>query len=377
MKRFIYDQIIDQENLCNMQAETDAIMGLVNKRRNVVLYGPRNFGKTSLIKNVIIPTFKKDTPHSFVFFIDLFDIRDIEHLCQLLHKELELSFTASFPAQSLMKKTKEFLQSLQPQISLDSLTSQPSLSLSPIRADRKPIELDDIFKLILAISKHHPTLIVLDEFQAICRIPTLDATFRTLFQQLLDIPIIIMGSQKHMLIDLFSKPTAPLANFGTHVEIKPIDYADYHTYIQERYNPMTISTEATTYIQDRMNRIPESINILADHVLIHSREDHLSSVDDPSYINLIIHQLVENKRSFFEGLLISLSKNEENVLIAIAKIGTLTKPKSKTFISTIRISTSAITKILFRLLQYGFLEFNSGVYTISDPLFQIYLTTYR
>lgn len=377
MKRFVYDQIIDQENICNMHAEVEAIMGLVNKCRNVVLYGPRNYGKTSLIKNIIIPQFKKAVPHSFVFFLDLFDIRDIEHLCQLLHKELELSFAASFPAQSLMKKTKEFLQSLQPQISLDSLTAQPSLSLSSIRADRKPLELDDIFKLILTISKRHPTLIVLDEFQAITRIPKLDATFRTLFQQLLDIPIIIMGSQKHMLIELFSKPTAPLANFGAHVEINPIDYEDYHAYIQERFNPIILSTEVTTYIQDRMNRIPESINILSDHVLIKSQEDHLLAVNDCSYINLVIHQLVENKRSFFEGLLISLSKNEENLLIAIAKVGTLSKPKSKTFISTIRISTSAITKILFRLLQYGFLEVNNGTYAISDPFFQVYLTTYR
>ena len=379
MKRFVYDQIIDRENICNMESESESILNLILKKRNVVVYAPRNYGKTSLIRNIVIPEFKKKRKGSFVYFVDLFDIKDVSNLNQIIQKNFEISFAESFPAKTLINKTKEFLLNFKPQFSVDPLTSQASISLSPNGPEKKQLDISEIFKLINNINKLHPSLIILDEFQAISRIDKLDATFRTNFQLLSDVPIIIMGSQKHMLLDIFSNPSAPLASFGTDVEFPPIDYDKYHDYIQERFDHhhIKISHSITKYIQDKMNRGPESINIVSDNLLIYSCENNITEINDSELVNMIISNLVSNKKSRYENLLYSLSKNEENVLISIAKFNGIDKPNSKRFMDSVIVSPRSIPKILHKLLSHGFLELNQGTYYISDPLLNIYLSAYR
>ncbi len=56
MKRFIYDQLVTAENICNLTRERTAIGRHFVCRERVVVYAPRNFGKTSLLKNVVIPS---------------------------------------------------------------------------------------------------------------------------------------------------------------------------------------------------------------------------------------------------------------------------------------------------------------------------------
>lgn len=378
MKRFIYDQIIDRENLCNMEQEAEVVTGLIENKRNIVIYGPRNYGKTSLIKNVIIPEFKAKHKHAFTFFVDLFDIKDNSSLHTILQRELESSFADVFPATTLIQKTTEFLKNFSPQFSIDPLSSQPIFSLTPSNSRQKQLDLMDIMGVINTISKKHPCLIIFDEFQAIARIEHLDATFRKSFQLLSDVPIIMMGSQKHMLLDLFSSPKAPLANFGVDVEIHPIDYDTYHQYILERYvvDGVAVTMEATRHIQDMMNRVPESINIIADNVLIFAKENNISKVEDIQIINNVINNVVANKKSRFETLLVGLSKGEENVLIAIAKNNGIEKPSSKEFLSSVSVSQSAVGRILTKLLQLGFLERHNGHF-IADPLLRIYLMQSR
>ena len=42
MKRFIYEQIVDRENICNLEQEARTLSRLILNGRNVVVYAPRN-----------------------------------------------------------------------------------------------------------------------------------------------------------------------------------------------------------------------------------------------------------------------------------------------------------------------------------------------
>jgi AAA+ ATPase superfamily predicted ATPase len=53
MKRFIFDSILDEENICNLENEKHKIMKGVDSGLKLLVYGKRNTGKTSLIKNVV------------------------------------------------------------------------------------------------------------------------------------------------------------------------------------------------------------------------------------------------------------------------------------------------------------------------------------
>lgn len=53
MKRFIFDSILDEENICNLEKEKHKITKGVDHGLKLLVYGKRNMGKTSLVKNVI------------------------------------------------------------------------------------------------------------------------------------------------------------------------------------------------------------------------------------------------------------------------------------------------------------------------------------
>jgi DNA polymerase III delta subunit len=126
------------------------------------------------------------------------------------------------------------------------------------------VAIADIFQTINKINKDIPSLIIIDEFQDISLIDEAKALFPNAFQQISDLPIIVLGSKRHLLKNIFGLPASPLANWGKDVNIKPINYEEYHQYIEERFKQkgLEISLDANKYIQNEMQRAPESINML-------------------------------------------------------------------------------------------------------------------
>ena len=375
MKKFIYDQIVDRENICNMELEVAGILDNIYTERNTVVFAPRNYGKTSIIQNIVIPEFRKKHKKSFVFFADLLGIDTIESISNKLVKAFEKSFSESFPIKNLVENTKEYLKGLNVQIQIDSLSGSPSLSLTANKNIRD-YTIVEIFDLIKNIGI--PSLIVIDEFQEITKVNNVDALFRSVFQNL-QIPIVIMGSQRHMLSEIFSIPNSPLASFGSDIEIQPIAYEKYHQYIVERFadRNLTITKEMSTYIQDLLERVPEPINILCEYIQETAINLNISIIDSKSFINELLSKLLLTKRKRFEYTLYNLSSAEQNVLIEIAKQNYIEKPNSKEFITKVGITPRGINYILIKLLHNGILDKSKKGFYIADPLLKYYLVVSR
>ncbi len=101
MKHFIFDRLVDRENLCNLIKERDQLLHYIEKKDNVVVYAPRNFGKTSLLKNVVIEDFRKLHKKSFVFFADLLGVKNLNSIIGRLMNSFERSFDESFPVKNI------------------------------------------------------------------------------------------------------------------------------------------------------------------------------------------------------------------------------------------------------------------------------------
>ena len=52
-KSFHFDALVDESDFCNYHKERKLLLQSIQKGRKTALYGRRNFGKTSLIRNVI------------------------------------------------------------------------------------------------------------------------------------------------------------------------------------------------------------------------------------------------------------------------------------------------------------------------------------
>ncbi|MBL6785370.1 MAG: hypothetical protein ISQ32_03620 [Rickettsiales bacterium] len=374
MLKFIYDRILDRANICNLKEETLRIKNHISNNQNVVLFAPRNYGKTSLVKSIIMPDFEKKHKKSFVLFVDLMGVKDIQSLTTRLKNGLELSMKKSMPIKNIIKSSKSYLKSLRPTINFSIEGNIPRLNINTVIKDEE-ISIEDIFTIIKNISKDYHSLIILDEFQDIVKVEESEARLRNIFQNI-NIPVIVLGSKKHILADIFVKPHAPLANFGNDVVIKPIKYQEYHIYMNKRFiqNGNKINLKNSKLIQDLMQRVPEAINMLCYEINLKSKNQQIS--EQIIYDSLI--RLLEMRQSRFESLLNNFSKAEETVITAIAKNnGFIESPNSKDFVNKVNLTPRSISLNIAKLLEAGHLEKDRDQYQITDPLLLEYLKRFR
>ena len=374
MKKFIIDRLVDRENLCNLKNETSQINNLIEKKADIVIYAPRNYGKTSLVKNIIIDDFKNQHKKGFVFFADLYGVKDMNGLINRIMRAFEISFAESFPIENTLKQIKTLFSNLRPEMSFDPITGAPNFSLG-ILPNHKEYSLDYLFQLMQEIAKKTPTLIVIDEFQDIIFVNEAQALLRTIFQEIQNIPIILLGSKRHILNNIFSNPEAPLAAWGVDVEIPPIPYKEYQEYMNERFSPfeLKINLEEATSLQDLLYRVPESINIVCQQII----DQNFQGLITQDIIRSALKSVLDLRSRRYETQLSNCSKAEESLLIALAKLSKIAKPQSKLFVEKTKITNRSIAKIIQKMMDHGVIEKVEGFYRISNPLLSYYLEVYR
>lgn len=375
MKEFIFDRLVDRDNICDLEKERTDINRLIDDKKNIVVYAKRNFGKTSLVKNVIVEDFCCKNSKSFVFFVDLMGVKDLSSIKQRLNTALEKSFKESFPVKSAIENAVGLLSNLRAFVAIDPLTNLPAISFESVSSGDKNIDIADIFQSIAQIGEKVPSLIVIDEFQDVALVDEAQSLFRDAFQNISAVPIVILGSKKHLLRDIFALPDSPLAGFGQDVSIEAIDYEKYRQYILERFSRknLTITQEDSIYLQDAVQRQPEAINILCYEIFYNYENVNIT----PEIINDAIEMILRQRNKRFEVLLSSLSVAEERILVAIAKEGKVEYLQGKDFSALVDLTPRSVKVNVGDLMNKGLLEEEGGFYHVCDPLLRLYLVFYR
>lgn len=374
MKQFVFDRLVDADNICNLRREQRALRAAVEHGRRVVVYGPRNYGKTSVVRNVTIEEFRRARKRHFVLFADLMGVRSMQSLTRRLATGLQRSFAASFPAKGFMENVGRFLAALRPEISLDPQTGNPSLSLHSRGRETGP-GLEALWEHVARIAEEVDSLIVLDEFQDVALVPEAPAQLRACLEALGAVPVLLLGSKRHMLTDLFAAPGAPLSEWGSELEFKSIPYGEYHAYLEERFSPrrLTISPEVAARLQDDVQRVPEAINRLGAQLL----ESHEAAEIDYPKVRAALVTLLENREGRYASYLTAFSGTDESVLTEIARRGGVEHPQSKSFLADVRLSSRTVALSVKRLCDRGVIERLPDHYRVADPLLGAYLRRFR
>ena len=374
MKQFVFDRLVDLDNLCNLQREQQVLRDAVARGSRMVVYGPRNYGKTSVVRNITIKEFRRTRKCHFVLFADLLGVRSMQSLTRRLATSLQRSFAASFPVRNLLDNASRFLGALRPEIALDPQTGSPSLSLHT-REPESAGSLQTLWEHIAGITEEVDSLIVLDEFQDVAFIDEAPAQLRSCLEGLGATPILLLGSKRHMLADLFAAPGAPLSAWGSDLEFRPIAHDEYHRYMEERFRPrgLTISREVSASLQDGMQRVPEAINRLCAQLL----ELYEATEIDQARVREALAMLLENREGRFAAYLSAFSATDESVLTEIARRERVAHPQAKGFLASVRLSNRTVALSVKRLWDRGVIEHVAGSYRIADPLLAAYLRRYR
>ncbi|MBF0205316.1 MAG: hypothetical protein HQK53_00360 [Oligoflexia bacterium] len=382
---FEYDRLINEEDFCNFTKEQDMLKEYIDAGDCVKVFGPRNFGKTSMVKNIIARKWEAEK-HKIraVIYVDFFSIESIDNISFELTKAFgqALSNKKNLFEQGMdwVKKLKNVRPVWQP------ATSGDGLGEFSIRTENNEavVDFELIFKNIHRLQKNKKIefLIIMDEFQEIAKIKGAEAKMRGALQEFsCNIPVVILGSKQHILSEIFDRPQAPFYSWGITLEMKYISYQHYHNYINKRFLLAKKKIDETNarYLQDKLNRIPEAINRLCDFIARNSKSTEING----TIIDNQMKEFIDRSRSIYEENFARFRSNHRKVLLAFAKLGTVTGVSGQDFLKEVpQVSKSGVTEIVRKLLDDSIISRNSNdkgewQYQIADPFMREYLINYK
>ncbi|MFA4874416.1 MAG: ATP-binding protein [bacterium] len=371
MKTFKFGQLLEKEDICDREGEIKALRNICKTGGRAVVYGSRRFGKTSLVKNVVIPDFLKSQKKPLAVYVDLFQLDSMHDASTRLQVAIEHALSERAKVKTFLNDIRNYIKGFRIEISADPLSGAPKVGLSGGAGARDEKTLQELFNTLKAISADYKTLLVLDEFQDIAGVTGLEASFRSEIQSLSDTPVIALGSKKHLLHDIFHNESRPFYGFGVDVEIRKIDRKHWLPYMKERFagSRLTLDKEGVDTICEHMRDVPNSIQELCQWISLNDEKRRL----EPSIIMKHIADLLENKSSRYFEKAASFTAKERAVLTATARMEPVSSIASTGFIQQTGISATAVRAAVHRFADQGVLDHSEEGYVITDPLFRLFL----
>lgn len=369
-KTFKFGQLLSKEDICDREKEIQILSKICKTKGRAVVYGPRRYGKTSLVKNVVMSDFLENSEKSLAIYADFFQVDVMEDVCLRLQIAFEQALSQRAKVKSFIKNIYNYLKHFRVEMSVDPLSSAPAISFtgSHIRDEKM---LSEIFLGIKNFSEEYKALLILDEFQDVLYVHGLEAKLRSEIQDLKETSVILLGSKKHILREIFHDESRPFYGFGVDVELGKIARSLWLPYMRERFktSQLTIEEEGMNDICNWMRDVPNSIQELCQWLVLSG----VSGLLTPQRIERGLADLIENKSSRFLERMANFSAKEKKVLITIARQEPVHLISSTKFLQATKVSATATKAIIHRLTDQGVLDSSEEGYLVTDPIFKLFL----
>jgi len=355
------------EYFCDREIETGKLKEALLNQRNITLISSRRMGKTGLIMHVFAQL-SKDSSLIPVYF-DIMGTTSFNEFAEVFCNAVLQAMSKTERAwKGFLKK----LAALRPALTFDSLTGEPRISLD-IRNEREiELTLDLVFKLIA--ERRQSFIVAIDEFQQIASYPekNVEAILRAHVQKLINIRFIFSGSKKHMLSEMFSKPSRPFFNSTQMMFLEEIDEDRYFDFIRQHFSKKgkSIDDEAldriaaytgihTFYVQLLCNRLFSAFNKVSE------RE-----------VKNTMHTILRENEPIYANYLNLLTIIQYKTLRAIAMDGVVENPTSGKFLNSHQLgAASTVSQAVLSLTGKEFIHNNAGKLSVQDKFFAQWIRT--
>lgn len=221
---FVFSRALDPSEAIPRKPETKDLLNGLTSGNNIVLYGPRRTGKTTLLRQLQVAAPR----HGFqAVQIDLSDVLSEADVAV----RLEQAFRGLTGA-----ARRVVLRELG---SLGFTT--PAGGLSASRRDRGMEPLATIHALLdlpgrLAVDSGKAVLLILDEFQALTALTGMDGVFRSHLQHEQHVSCIFCGSEPSLLRALFEDRARPFFGQALPVEVPTLDFRATYDFLVDRFS---------------------------------------------------------------------------------------------------------------------------------------------
>jgi hypothetical protein len=286
--------------------------------QDVVLFGPRRYGKSSLVLRVV-----RDLAARRVLtaYVDLSTTPTKERLAEKLARAIHQDVASRLErardrALALFRDLR-----IQPTITLDPHDASVSFSFQP---GGRPADVDATIEELLALpgriasERNRKVALVLDEFQEITEIDRhYPRLMRAVFQTQPEVAHVYLGSKRHLLERIFNDANEPFWRSAKRLELGPIPKEDFAAYLHRRFaeTGRTITDAAADELLDRTGGHPYATQQLAYFVWDVVPRGKPARTEE---IAEAVDRLVDAEHNHFSLLWEESTRNERLLLLALA-----------------------------------------------------------
>jgi hypothetical protein len=366
---FILSVIPPDAPFCNRIEELEQLTSYALDGTNVVIFSPRRFGKTSLVKRVQANLAKKGM---YVLYADFFGVSSIDDVAGKIARGV---YTFIQRNESLMKKALRIITTFRP-VFKPAEDGSFSISIELARPNLHGIDLLDktledlgVFMEQVGPEKIH---IVFDEFQEITELKNkrIESTLRShiQFQQS---SYFFVGSRRRILLGMFNEKNRPFFQSAQLYELKRLPHDELVGYLvaQSKKAGKRCPDKNAEKISSISRQYPSYSQKLALNVYAVS-----GKVVHDKDITKALEIMIDNETFFYQATLQALAPRQ------IALLRALAVEPSKTILSSQYISKHDLGSIggvqsaIKKLRQMDLVEIDAGSrYRAVDPIFSIWL----
>jgi AAA+ ATPase superfamily predicted ATPase len=372
---FVFGTIVSDEYFADRKDELRELVSDLTGKTNIILFSPRRYGKTSLMFQVMKELEKKKIVCAYV---DLYPATSKEKFADIF---------ASAIAKAKAGKVDEIIQVIRDLIPPVKLIVRPEgasemqggveLELSKVKGDVDSMltKLYDLPEKI-AKKKNKKLVVIFDEFQEITKLDgtEIEKNLRSKIQNHKLVSYVFMGSQRHLIDQIFGDKNKALFRIGKSFNLNKIPKEEFKVFIKDKFKKsrITISDDTTKKILELSESHPYYTQQLCHEVWNLCKSKETNQVTE-EIISAATEQVLKNQNYAYTSLWDSIKGKQRTLLLAMAD-----SDDKEIYSSEFRAryslgASSSVAKAVKTLEEKGLLEKEGNDYVISDAFFKEWL----
>lgn len=363
---FKFGTEVSGDDFCNREQEISELTQDIRNGTNVLLYSPRRFGKTSLIKQVLEIVAKEGF---ITVYIDLYPAVTKEKFIEIYARAVSKIVHGN--VEKVLSWIKKMVPKLVPKVVIRA--EGPEIEFEFDKSQPYTPILADLFQVVhnRAKSIDKPAVVVFDEFQEINNYSDdeIEREMRSAFQTHSNVSYIYMGGKRHIMQDMFENTNRPFYRSAKHFPLRKIIKDAFSEFISRKFHlgNYNITSECISEVLEISECHPFYTQQLC--YFLWERERETRTVSQESIQSALI-RLLEIENQSFVNLWESFSLKQREMIIAIAKDNPPSVFSNKFLQKHNLGSASSIQKAIEKLQQREVLLKENGRYIFEDVFFK-------
>ena len=363
MNPFIVGRYSGPDYFCDRENETSRMINAFENQRDLTLISHRRLGKTGLIHQVFHSLIKNK--QYVLFYIDLLHTASLQEFVNSTAKAILGTFDSG--TMQLLRSFGKFVKGIRPKFTIDPLTGKPEVEIVITGEYSPETSLEEIFNYLGNQQKQ--IIIAFDEFQQIAHYKekNTEALLRGHIQKASNTTFVFSGSQKHMLLSMFSDYNRPFYQSTEIISLEKIISSDYSKFIIANFSKatITINSETVNYVLSLTTGYTYYVQYLCNRLYSLNEKTITRQMVNDVFSSILIEQEV-----VFINYKNLLTEYQFNLIKAIAKENSIKHPTAFDFIQKHNLtSPSSVKTALKALINKEMIYKDNGAYIVYDVFF--------